>query len=376
MFNEIEGKNDDVAITTFKAGLPADHDLRKSLTGKPVTSVHQLMDRIDKYRRVEEDQLQGKGKAKIIPQERRDFRSNRYNSNRPRKDFVGQSGSADTQVVNVIFREPVQQDHGHTTENCRNLWDHLEQLVREGKLKQLLHHSSDRTGQAGSEMRGDASSRLPLDTINIIFAALGRTGSCPFRVLSVFRPSTEEQSQASKRAEVDVPLILGFSDEDMVGTIQPHDDALVVTLRIGGYDVRRMMVDQGSAVDIMYPDLYKGLGLKPEDLTTYNSPLVSFEGMMVAPKGLIRLPVQAGTDVVEVDFIVVDVFSPYTAIMGRPWLHTLKTVSSTLHQKVKYPSKGQVLEIVGSQAATWQCLVAAIQYRPEAETSATADNEL
>ena len=90
MFNEIEGKNDPVAITTFKAGLPADHDLRKSLTGKPVTSMRQLMDKIDKYRRVEEDQLQGKGKAKVIPQERRDFRPNRYNSSRPRRDFVGQ----------------------------------------------------------------------------------------------------------------------------------------------------------------------------------------------------------------------------------------------------------------------------------------------
>ena len=55
MFNEIKAEHDDVAISTFKAGLPADHDLRKSLTGKPVTSVHQLMDRIDKYRRVEED---------------------------------------------------------------------------------------------------------------------------------------------------------------------------------------------------------------------------------------------------------------------------------------------------------------------------------
>ena len=60
MFNEIEGDYDDVAISTFKAGLPTEHDLRKSLTGKPVTSVHQLMDRIDKYRRVEEDQLRGK----------------------------------------------------------------------------------------------------------------------------------------------------------------------------------------------------------------------------------------------------------------------------------------------------------------------------
>ena len=88
----------------------------------------------------------------------------------------------------------------------------------------------------------------------------------------------------SKRARMDIPLVLGFSDEDKVGTIQPHDDALVVTLRIGGYDVRRIMIDQGSAVDIMYPDLYKGLGLKPENLAAYSSPLVSFEGRMVVPK--------------------------------------------------------------------------------------------
>ena len=89
MFNEIEGEHDDMAISTFKAGLPAEHDLRKSLTGKPITSVQKLMDRIDKYRRVEEDQLQGKGKAKVIPQERKDFRSDRYNNNRPRKDYMG-----------------------------------------------------------------------------------------------------------------------------------------------------------------------------------------------------------------------------------------------------------------------------------------------
>ena len=130
---------------------------------------------------------------------------------------------------------------------------------------------------------------------------------------------------------MDIPLILGFSDEDKVGTIQPHDDTLVVTLRIGGYDVKKVMIDQGSAVDIMYPDLYKGLDLKPEDLATYSSLLVSFEGRMVVPKGQIRLPVQTNMDVVEVDFIVVNVFSPYTAIMGRPWLHILGAVSSTLH---------------------------------------------
>ena len=179
-----------------------------------------------------------------------------------------------------------------------------------------------------------------------------------------------------KRVKTNVPLVLSFSDVDKQGTIQPHDDALVVTLRIGGYDVKRVMVDQSSATEIMYPDLYKGLGLKPEDLMTYSSPLVSFKGKMVVPKGQIRLPVQVGTDVVEVNFIMVDAFSPYTAIMGRPWLHSLGAVSSTLHQKVKYPSGGQVLEIVGIQSMARQCLIAAIQHKPEVDTSAITGNDL
>ena len=85
---------------------------------------------------------------------------------------------------------------------------------------------------------------------------------------------------------------------------------------------------------------------------------------------------QTGTDVVEVDFIVVDTFSPYTAIMGRPWLHSLGAVSSTLHQKVKYPSGNQVLEIVGSQSVARQCLIAAIQHKPEFDTSAIIENDL
>ena len=134
-----------------------------------------------------------------------------------------------------------------------------------------------------------------------------------------------------KKAKMNVPLVLSFLDADKQGTIQPHNDALVVTLRIGGYDVKRVMIDQGSAAEIMYPDLYKGLGLKLENLTIYSSPLVSFEVKMVVPKEQIRLPMQAGTDVVEVDFIVVNAFSPYTTIMGRPSLHSLGAVSSTLH---------------------------------------------
>ena len=81
--------------------------------------------------------------------------------------------------------------------------------------------------------------------------------------------------------------------------------------------MKRVMVDQGSGAEIMYPDLYKGLNLRPEDLTAYSSPLVSFDGKVVILRGQIRLPVQASSKVVEVDFIMVDAYSPYTAIVAR-----------------------------------------------------------
>ena len=111
---------------------------------------------------------------------------------------------------------------------------------------------------------------------------------------------------------------LSFSDKDKIGTIQPHDDALVVTLKIEGYDVKRVMVDQGSGIEIMYLNLYKELNLRPKDLIAYDSHLVSFDGKVVVPRGQIRLLMQASSEVVEVDFIVVDAYSSYTAIVARP----------------------------------------------------------
>ena len=126
----------------------------------------------------------------------------------------------------------------------------------------------------------------------------------------------------------------------------------------------------------MYPDLYKGLNLKPEDLTAYDSPLVSFEGKTVTPKGQIKLPIQTDSDIIEVDFIVVDAYSSYTAIVAKPWLHTLGAVSFTLQQKVKYPSKGRVKKVIRDQATARQCIVPTISRRPSVEPSTSTENGL
>ena len=96
---------------------------------------------------------------------------------------------------------------------------------------------------------------------------------------------------------------------------------------------------------------------------------MSFDGKLVTPKGMIRLPIQTGPEIVEVNFIIVDTYSPYTAIVGRPWLHTLGAVAS-LHQKVKFPSGDQILEIRGCQPTARQCMVAAISHQLDVKSTA------
>jgi len=109
--------------------------------------------------------------------------------------------------------------------------------------------------------------------------------------MSVARPFIEDLPLDPKRSRVEIRPVLSFSDEDKVGTLQPHDDVLVVTLRIGRYDVKNMLVDWGSDAKIMYRNLFRGLKLKPKDLTYYDSLLIGFDGKIVFLKGQIKLPI-------------------------------------------------------------------------------------
>ena len=129
---------------------------------------------------------------------------------------------------------------------------------------------------------------------------------------------------------------IAFNDDDLEGMIQPHDDALVVIAWINGFIVKRVLIDQGSGAEVMYLDLFKGLSLKNEDLSKYDTPLVGFDGWMVILEGHILLLVNMEGKEVMVTFIVVASYSQYTAILGRPWIHAIGAVPSTLHVKVKF----------------------------------------
>jgi hypothetical protein len=176
-----------------------------------------------------------------------------------------------------------------------------------------------------------------------------------------------EGSVVSKKPRTDFPnneQQIFFSDEDLRDVQTPHDDPLVVKLRIGDSDVKRVLIDQGSCSEIMYPDLFHGLGLKQSDLQPYDAPLVGFSGESVRPMGQITMTVHTGPISLDTEFLVIDVPSPYTAIMGRRWLHRLKAVPSSLHQKLCFPTDFGIMEIKGDQVASKQCIMAAIKQNP------------
>ena len=106
-------------------------------------------------------------------------------------------------------------------------------------------------------MHGNGTLRPALGIINVILARPGGDDRASSRVMSMVGGSDlEARDQTHKRTRVMVPPSLSFSKDDKQRTLQPHDDALVVTVRIEGYDVRRVLVDQESEAEIMYPDLY------------------------------------------------------------------------------------------------------------------------
>ncbi|XP_050266130.1 uncharacterized protein LOC126709798 [Quercus robur] len=316
-------------------GLPEDSKLRESLTKRPPEDMRQLMRRIEECKRLEDDRLQNKGKTPLLGKSRQGIMPAR-----PKKDFRMQEPKVQIEGVNVAFKEPVHK------------------ILDRIKNESFFKWPNKMGGQGVQQKRNPLLP--PLGVIEVIHAA-PRGRAATKRVLTV---AFTERDSPEKRMKVDW-LTISFGEEDLEGTIQPHDDALVVTARISEFLVKRVMIDQGSGADVMYPDLFEGLGLKSQDLAKYDTPLVSFDGRVVIPKGQISLLVDMEGKEVIVTFIVVRSFSPYSVILGRPWIHAMKAVPSTLHVKVKFPTEYGVAVVRGNQRVARQCLVAAVRWKSE-----------
>lgn len=156
-----------------------------------------------------------------------------------------------------------------------------------------------------------------------------------------------------------------LSEEDAVPTVTPHTDALVVKALIANKEVRRVHIDQGSAVDVMYLDCFNKLGLDMSSVTPTISPLTGFGTEVVKPVGRVYLAVTMGTYPRNATFLsrfyVIDAPSPFNVIIGRPWLNAAKAIPSTYHLCMKFPTPQGVAVVRGDQFAAKECMRIALK---------------
>ena len=159
--------------------------------------------------------------------------------------------------------------------------------------------------------------------------------------------------------------IIGFSKENARRLHHPHDDALVVSIRIEDYNMHRVLVDNGSSADILYYPTFQQMGIGRERLISTNASLVGFGGTRVLPLGAITLSVVVGNYpqqiAKDVTFLVVDCSSAYNAILGRLTLNSWKAVTSIYHLMIKFPTDYGMGELRGDQVVACECYVAMME---------------
>ncbi|KAL6347625.1 hypothetical protein AAG906_026153 [Vitis piasezkii] len=164
-------------------------------------------------------------------------------------------------------------------------------------------------------------------------------------------PSDEEYDSKRKRQKL---LRAASIREHPTRTLQPHRDAFILSLEIGDFDVRRILVDPGSSADLVQASV---VGHMRHSLTGLENPgriLSGFNGSSTTSLGDIVL-VQAGPVILNVQFSVVQDLSPFNVILGRTWLHYMKTIPSTYHQMVSFLTNDGQIDLYGSQLAARQC---------------------
>ena len=145
--------------------------------------------------------------------------------------------------------------------------------------------------------------------------------------------------------------IIGFSEEDARRLHHPHDDALVINVRVGDYNVHRVLVDNGSSADILYYPAFQQIGIDKARLIPMNAPLVGFGGIRVFPLGAVTLSMTVGDYpqqiTRDVTFLVVDCSSAYNGILELPTLNSWKAATSTYHLMIKFPIEYGIGELQG-----------------------------
>ncbi|GLU06839.1 hypothetical protein SLE2022_238290 [Rubroshorea leprosula] len=253
------------------------------------------------------------------------------------------------------------QDHGHTTEQCNSLRSELESLAQKGMLNEYIQrveqplfvreqgtqHQGVRTPpnrQGVGYQQAPPPLPPPARVIHMITGGL-EAGGLSSKQRKLYVREVKHQNRAQKRKFDDAgwknqPITFTFADLETVAT--PHNDPLVTSVTINNCEVQRVLVDIGSAPDIMYFHCFESLGLDPALLQRYDGPIYGFNNQPVPVEGVLTMNVafERGRSYVtpSVRFLVVKMASSFNVVIGRPTLTEIRAVVSQSHLCMKFPT--------------------------------------
>ncbi|KAG2270348.1 hypothetical protein Bca52824_064903 [Brassica carinata] len=174
----------------------------------------------------------------------------------------------------------------------------------------------------------------------------------------------DERSCASREDTIQKGEIVTFYEHETIKLDMPHDDALVIALEVEGAVFSKILIDTGSAVDIILQKTLRSLEQPIPMIRQETTPLASFEGKSVRSLGIILLTTRSYDLEMKTEFTVVDHPMPFDAIVGHPWLHQMRAVPSVYHQCMKFLSPTGEKTLLGSQKQARACYMSEFRKMP------------
>ena len=233
------------------------------------------------------------------------------------------------------------------------LKDEIEKLIRNGYLQDYVHdkrakpYNDQNEAEPPCKIRticgGPHLTRETREAQNRYFQEADDRPLTSINYLDK-RPTKQFRGEAND---------ITFSDRDACHVSHSHCDPLVIMAMVANNHVHRILVDNGSSVDILYYQSFQRMGLKVSDLKPSPNLIYDFTGDFVTPMGVISLPMTLGEylrqSCVMIDFLVIDQPLAFNAVLGRPSLKELRAITSTYHLLMKFPTPKGVGEVKGGQ---------------------------
>ncbi|XP_070026686.1 uncharacterized protein [Nicotiana sylvestris] len=218
--------------------------------------------------------------------------------------------------------------NGHRTEDCRQLMDEVARLFNEGHLREFL---SDQAKNHFKDMDTNRKNKHEESqyVIHIIVGGIDVSQG------PIFKHTKVTITRDKRTRDYLLEDILSFNDEDAEGIEQPHNDVLVISILMNKIQVKRVLVDPVSLANIIRSRVVEQLGLQ-DQIVPAARVRNDFNMASKTTKDEIMLPINMARTIQETKFHVIDGDMRYNVLLGRPWIHNMRVLPSTLHQVLKF----------------------------------------